>query len=204
MGARYLIEEGVVTLLNASDSEEDISEEENHTSNDSIHPTSESDCDTSDSEDDRDDVQSKDRKITWSAEHFPQHGRTSSANIIKLTPGPTRYAISRIDDIRSSFQVIMNNNLSDIVLKMTNVEGRRVYGDNWENLDAITLEAYIGILLLAGVYRSHGESRKSLRNPETGRPIFSAAISLKTFCSSLMCYVSTTSPIDGREEQMTN
>jgi len=150
MGARYLFEEDVVTLLNASDSEEDISEEENHTSDDSIHPTSESDCDTSDSEDDRDNVQSKERKITWSAEPFPQHGRTSSANIIKLTPGPTRYAISRIDDIRSSFQVIMNNNLSDIVLKMTNIEGRRVYGDNWENLDAITLEAYIGILLLAG------------------------------------------------------
>ena len=114
-----------MTLLKASDSEEDISEKENHTSDDSIHPTSESDCDTSDSEDDRDNVQSRERKITWSAEPFPQHGRTSSANIIKLTPGPTRYAISRIDDIRSSFQVIMNNNLSDIVLKMTNIEGQR-------------------------------------------------------------------------------
>ena len=57
-----------------------------------------------------------------------------------------------------------------------------MYGDNWENLDAITLEAYIGILLLAGAYRSHGESTKSLWNPETGRPIFSAAMSLKTFC----------------------
>jgi len=71
MGARYLYEEDVVTLLNASDSKEDISEEENHTSDDSIHPTSESDCNTSDSEDDRDNVQSKDRKITWSAEPFP-------------------------------------------------------------------------------------------------------------------------------------
>jgi len=78
MGARYLLEEDVVTLLNASDSE-DISEEENHTSDDSIHRTSESDCDTSDSEDDRKNVQSKDRKITWSEEPFPQHG-TSSAN----------------------------------------------------------------------------------------------------------------------------
>ena len=58
MGARYLFKEDVVTLLNASDSEEDISEEENHTSDDSIHPTSESDCDTSDSEDERDNVQS--------------------------------------------------------------------------------------------------------------------------------------------------
>ena len=57
MGARYLFEEDVVTLLNASDSEEDILEEENHTSDDSIHPTSESDCDNSDSEDDRDNVQ---------------------------------------------------------------------------------------------------------------------------------------------------
>ena len=139
MGARYIFEEDVVTLLNASDSEEDISEEENHTSDDSIHPTSESDCDTS--EDNRDNVQSKDRKITWSAEPFPHHGRIYSANIIKLTPRPTRYAISTIDDIRYSFQVIINNNLSDIVLKMTNIKGRRVYGDNWENLDAITLEA---------------------------------------------------------------
>ena len=139
------------TLLNESDSEENIWEEENHTIDDSIHPTSESDCDTSDSEDDRDNVQSKDRKITWTAEPFPQNGRTSSENIIKLTPSPTRHAIYRIDEKRSSCQVIMNNNLSDIVLKMTNIEGQRVYGDNWENLDAITLEAYIGILLLPGV-----------------------------------------------------
>ena len=58
--ARYLFEEDVVTLLNTSDSEEDILEEENHTSDDSIHLTSESDCDTSDSEDDSDNVQSKD------------------------------------------------------------------------------------------------------------------------------------------------
>ena len=123
MGARCLLEEDVVTSLNASDSDEDISEEENHTSVDSIHPTSESECDTSDSQDDRDSVQSKDGKITWNAEPFPQHGRTSSANIIKLIPGPTRYAISRIDDTRSSFQVVMNNNLSDMVLKMTNIEG---------------------------------------------------------------------------------
>ena len=56
-----------------------------------------------------------------------------------------------------------------------------MYGDNWENLDAITLEAYIGILWLAGVYRSHGESTKSLWNPERGRPIFSVTMSLKTF-----------------------
>ncbi len=64
MGAGCLLEEDVVTVLNASDSEEDISEGENHTSDDSIQPTAESECDTSDSEDDRDNVQSKDRKIT--------------------------------------------------------------------------------------------------------------------------------------------
>ena len=52
-----------MTLLNASDSEADLSEEGNHTSDDSIHPTSESDCDISDREDDSDNVQSKDRKI---------------------------------------------------------------------------------------------------------------------------------------------
>ena len=79
------------------------------------------------------------------------------------------------------------NNLSDIVLKMTNIEGRRVYGDNWENLDAITLEAYIGILMLAGVYRSHRESTKSLWNPETGRPIFFCYNVTENFLLHLSC-----------------
>ncbi|KAG8232219.1 hypothetical protein J437_LFUL011963 [Ladona fulva] len=181
MRTRFIPENELVVLLNASDSEEEVSEEENHTSDDSFQRTSESDSYTSDSDIERYNVQSEDKKITWSEKPFPQHGRASCANILKSTPGPTRYAICRVDNVRSSFEIILNTNLKDIVLKMSNIEGRRVYGDNWEDLDIITFDAYISILLLAGVYRSRGESTKSLWNSETGRPIFSATMPLKTF-----------------------
>ncbi|KAL4008747.1 hypothetical protein ACER0C_002599 [Sarotherodon galilaeus] len=43
-------------------------------------------------------------------------------------------------------------------------------------LDQTDLHAYIGILILAGVYRSKGEATASLWNEENGRPIFRATI----------------------------
>lgn len=179
MTKTVLSDEQLEALVNASDNEDTISEDENHTSDDNIHPSSESE-DISDADISNDNVhavqfiQSKNKKITWSLQPFPQTGRASSANIINVTPGPTRYAITRVSDIKSSFLVMMNDNIQSIVVEMTNIEGQRVYGDGQEALDKITLQAYIGLLLLAGVYKSYGESTKSLWDPETGRAIFPA------------------------------
>lgn len=35
-------------------------------------------------------------------------------------------------------------------------------GDKWNEIGKVTFEAFIDILLLAGVYKSHGESTKTL------------------------------------------
>lgn len=43
------------------------------------------------------------------------------------------------------------------------------------------MQAYVGMLLLAGVYKSMGETTASLWAPDTGRAIFPATMSLKTF-----------------------
>ena len=81
----------------------------------------------------------------------------------------------------SAFRIVFPfANLKKIIC-MTNLEGGRVYGENWKNLDSSFFEAYIGLLLLAGVYRSNGEVTTSLWNSETGRHIFRATMSLETF-----------------------
>ncbi|XP_050509073.1 piggyBac transposable element-derived protein 4-like, partial [Diabrotica virgifera virgifera] len=64
---------------------------------------------------------------------------------------------------------------------MANLEGQRVFGTDWKDLDKIVFQAYIGLLLLAGFYKSHGEATKSLWNEETGRSIFRATMSLEVF-----------------------
>lgn len=190
MARRGLSEEELENILaNTSDSDE-ASEEEDHTSEDSNYePESEDDVldndpliNTSKQEvQPVQSVQSKDGTVTWMLDSFPPQGRATSANIIKAAPGPTRYCTTRVTDIKSVFQLILNNSLENIIIKMTNIEGRRVFGDHWQGLDETTLQAFIGLLLLAGVYRSHGESTKSLWNAETGRPIFRATMSLKRF-----------------------
>ena len=68
-------------------------------------------------------------------------------NIVRMTPGPTRYATSRVDDIKSSFQLFSPESIVKIILEMTNLEGRRVYVDTWKVLDQEDLTAYMGLLI---------------------------------------------------------
>ncbi|XP_053361966.1 piggyBac transposable element-derived protein 4-like [Clarias gariepinus] len=95
--------------------------------------------------------------------------------------GPTAYARSHIDDIKSIFDLFLPMPIQNMVLKMTNKEGQRVYGNKWKNLDATDLQAYIGVLILAGVYRSSKEATASLWHAESGRAIFRATMTLKMF-----------------------
>ena len=48
-------------------------------------------------------------------------------------------------------------------------------------MDETDLRAYVGLLILAGVYRSPGEAAASLWDAESGRPIFRATMPLKLF-----------------------
>ena len=45
---------------------------------------------------------------------------------------------------------------------MTNLEGGRVFADTWKALDQVDLQAYMGLLILAGENLSNHEATKSL------------------------------------------
>mgnify|MGYP003623244589 FL=1 len=76
-----------------------------------------------------------------------------------------------------AFKLFIPPPIENIILDNSNAEGKRVFGNKWTNLDDIDLDAYVGLLLLAGVYKSHKESR----HEEKGRPIFKATMSLQKF-----------------------
>lgn len=98
-----------------------------------------------------------------------------------MTPGPIRYATSRVDDIKSSFQLFLPESIVEIILEMTNLEGRRVFMDTWKALDQVDHQVYMGLLILAGVYQSNNEATKSLWYAESGRPISWSTMSLQQF-----------------------
>lgn len=161
-------------MYQISESDESFSETEDHISY------------ASDFNSDSDDAEemiikfSKNENISWNSKPIPKLGQTSTRNIIKNLPGLTKYACVRVTDIKSSFSLFFQRTMEK-VLKMSNIEGRNVYGSEWKDLDIPFIQSYIGLLILAGVYKSHGESTKSLWNAETGRSIFPATMSLKSF-----------------------
>ncbi|CAM4571666.1 unnamed protein product [Leuciscus chuanchicus] len=146
------------------------------------------DCEDTDGEDSEEEdpgvltYASKNGEIVWTAAGPTQTpGRAPAEHVMKMTPGPTRYACSRVDNIRSAFELFFPEETQKTLIDMTNLEGKRVYGESWKEVDWVDLQAYIGLLLLAGVYRSHNEATRSLWNADTGRGIFRATMSLGTF-----------------------
>ncbi|XP_031582777.2 piggyBac transposable element-derived protein 4-like [Oreochromis aureus] len=73
--------------------------------------------------------------------------------------------------------------IEDTVIAMTNLEAsrRRLAIDGWKTMDRAEFRAYLGLLILAGVYRSRGEACESLWDSESGRSVFRAVMPLKTF-----------------------
>jgi hypothetical protein len=49
----------------------------------------------------------------------------------------------------------------------------------WKEVDEIEINAFIGLLILAGVMRSMNENLEELWSIESGRPIFRASMPLK-------------------------
>ena len=68
---------------------------------------------------------------------------------------------------------------------MSNLEGKLVFGDKWQNINETHLYAYMGLLILDGAYKSRNEFVGSLWDKKKDRAIFHLTLSLKTFYYSL-------------------
>lgn len=64
-------------------------------------------------------------KVGSAATFFSQ---STAANIIKTTPGVTKYAAAKITDVKSAFEVVLNFTIENEIIKMTSIEGEKVYG----------------------------------------------------------------------------
>ncbi|XP_056155945.1 piggyBac transposable element-derived protein 4-like [Lampris incognitus] len=180
----HIFEEGDQALgeRDQAEIEEDVSEDK-----DDVEYVPEHDEDTSDEEvglDEREQQEvfmSRNGKMAWSKIPYETKGRAQAQNIIRMTPGPTRFAVSYVQDIKTAFGLFIPQSIQTILIEMRNLEGRRVFGNSWKEIDKTYLDVYFGLLLLAGMYRSNNEATACLWDAETGWSIFHATMSLQTF-----------------------
>lgn len=124
----------------------------------------------------------------WTTEPPAVH-RRQIHDIIRQKPGVT--SEGRKDSIKEVFQLYMCEEILSVVIRETNREAGRCYQEwnsnhpeeqkRWKEFDWTECEAFIGILLLAGVYRGNREPMEELWSRNNGRPVFLATMSLKRF-----------------------
>lgn len=98
---------------------------------------------------------SKNGKIIWSPTNLETLNYVLAPT--NITAGPTHYAAARIRDPASSFSLFLTEEIVQLTVDM----------------DCDELRAYVGLLILSGVYRSRDESSLSLWGEKYGRDIFS-------------------------------
>nr|XP_023657834.1 piggyBac transposable element-derived protein 4-like isoform X2 [Paramormyrops kingsleyae] len=120
---------------------------------------------------------SRNGEIKWSAKApDQQRGRLSAKYVLKKTPGPTKLCVSQASDVLSAFKAFLPKSIEGTIVTMTNMEGRKRFPSDWTEFTPKEFDAYIGILILAGVFRSKGETFASLWDLKTGRAIFQATM----------------------------
>lgn len=173
-------DEDVAAVLQSSESEKDGTSDEE---GEEYLPGNEEPCSSSEEEEEEAKMEldsqwrSKNGEILW----CPTHEETLPffpSSI--LTPGPTHYAISRISSPVSAFDLLFAEDLMQLIRHFTNLQGKRSVKD-WKDVGEEELRAYMGLLILAGLYRSQHEATKTLWDGMTGRVLFPATMSHKRF-----------------------
>lgn len=124
---------------------------------------------------------SKDGKEQWvTTPTTPRQARQQ--NIIKGIPGPTAFAKQRIGDdspVLDSFLVQFTPRMFELIASCTNIEASRKVED-WTNVTIEEMHAFIGLLILRGVYKATGENTEELWSAD-GRAVFGQTMSYNRF-----------------------
>ena len=113
----------------------------------------------------------KGRNGTVWHKHAPDFGRRGPEDIMRQQPGVTHQA--QCNTIGQAFSLFITPEMIDLLVLETNREARRKITDwnndnpenqkqPWIRLDSTEMKAFIGLFLLAGVYKSNHEPVKSL------------------------------------------
>lgn len=128
---------------------------------------------------------SKDGEVWAATPHVG--GRQRKHNIVRERAGPIKSVARSCTDPYGVFSTFITSNMLENIVMCTNAEGERLFYNVWKHIDLYELQTYIGLLLLAGVYRARLEPIQHLWNVRDGRPIFGKAMSRNRFSLITRC-----------------
>lgn len=83
----------------------------------------------------------------------------------------------RIETPKQAFDCFISSEVINIIVKYTNIEAKRS-NQNWREIDAIELKAFIGLLLAAGVDRNSKKNIRRFYDVLRGHTLFRATLNV--------------------------
>lgn len=180
--------------VSASDSEV-VSHEYSDISDGEYEVASEYNSDVSTEVSDTDNTQheftSKSGRI-WSTKPL-EVTRRLKRNIVTGKPGPTKYASTAKSNI-DFLELFLTKEMKSAILNFSNEHAKKVYEiwnikhpnlprREWDNFTETEFDAFLGLLILAGVYKSQRENIKDIwsKDESIRRNIFTATLSRERF-----------------------
>ncbi len=114
--------------------------------------------------------------VAWSANAF-RAGRQPARNVFSGQTG-FRRGLHPQNSIEA-FMIIFDESIG-IAVRYTNLYGRRHF-QAWKPTTASEVQAFIGLHMLAGVFKAHHRQARELWSPRDGHPLFSATMSYERF-----------------------
>ena len=123
-------------------------------------------------------MKSRDGSEIWHRGPLSVERQHRAHDILREAQGPTRQAIRSGcgDSASQSFKLFLSSDLVGSIVQHTNEEGLR-NDPTWKCTTTEEIYKFVGLLLLAGVYRAKHEPIEQLWNQTHGRPIFNKAMS---------------------------
>lgn len=139
-------------------------------------------------------------RFKW-AKNFPVQSRTRRHNLVSHLPGVIGKArATRPENAIQAWECLIDDDILQIVVEKTNeritdmaakYNMHNISCQYTNHIDTIEMRAFIGLLYLAGVFKSNNEDLKALFATDgTGRDIFRATMSLNRFyfLLSALCF----------------
>ena len=125
----------------------------------------------------------------WTQNVGPDRGRANATNVFVGSPFQVKRGIHPTTE-RESVLMFFDEIIDDSVI-YTNLYARRRVGNYnrqnnsskvWKATDRVEIEAFFGLLILAGAFKAHHRSTVDLWSQRDGQPIFRATMSRQRFC----------------------
>lgn len=129
--------------------------------------------------------------LKWRMSKGPRHheGRMKANNVFSGKPFEIKRGLHPQNEKESV--LLFLDELFDDCVQYTNLYARRMISDYnrknnakkcWKPTDRTEIEAFFGLLILAGAFKSHYRSTTDLWSLRDGQPIFRATMSRERFC----------------------